>query len=122
MALRDSTHDETHTIAHSCTQRERTKRNKYAMIRDEFTFLPFVIGNNGYFTPMLIASKNNQVEALQWLFDHGAKEDVRKPNNEGFTPFFLAAERNQVEALQWLFDHGAQKDTLRFILMVYVML
>ena len=48
MALRDSTHDETHTIAHSCTQRERTKRNKYAMIRDEFTFLPFVIGNNGH--------------------------------------------------------------------------
>jgi len=48
MALRNSTTDETETIAHSCAAREQDKRNKYAMIRDEFIFLPFVVGNNGY--------------------------------------------------------------------------
>ena len=27
-------------------------------------------------TPMYIAAQKNTVEALQWLFDHGAQEDV----------------------------------------------
>jgi len=33
-------------------------------------------------TPMWIASYKNNVEALQWLFDHGAQEDVRTPRND----------------------------------------
>ena len=59
---------------------------------------------------MFVASQNNNVKTLQWLFDHGAQEDVRTPNNNGTTPMFVASQENQVEAMQWLFDHGAQED------------
>ena len=60
---------------------------------------------------MWIASQNNNVEAMQWLFDHGAQEDVRTPNNNGVTPMYIASHKNNVEAMQWLFDHGADVRT-----------
>ena len=47
---------------------------------------------------------------MQWLFDHGAKEDVRTPNNNGVTPMYIASDKNNLEVMQWLFDHGAQND------------
>ena len=46
---------------------------------------------------------------MQWLFDHGAQEDVRTPD-AGATPMWIASYNNNVEAMQWLFDHGAQED------------
>ncbi len=47
---------------------------------------------------------------MQWLFDHGAQEDVRTPRNDGATPMWIASQENNVQARQWLFDHGAQED------------
>ena len=58
---------------------------------------------------MFVASPKNHVEALQWLFDHGAQEDVRKPHERWFHTNVCASQNNHVEALQWLFDHGAQR-------------
>ena len=66
--------------------------------------------DNDGVTPMLVASQENHVEALQWLFDHGAKEDVRTPDNDGVTPMYFASQNNHVKTLQWLYDHGAQED------------
>ena len=46
---------------------------------------------------------------MQWLFDHGAQEDVRTPTTMVPHPCTLQV-KNNVEAMQWLFDHGAQED------------
>tara|TARA_B110000091_G_scaffold208226_1_gene247568 strand:- start:455 stop:673 length:219 start_codon:yes stop_codon:yes gene_type:complete len=52
-------------------------------------------------TPMWVASQENNVQALQWLFDHGAQEDVRKPDNDGTTPMCIASQENNMEAMQY---------------------
>ena len=59
-----------------------------------------------------VAIKENNVKALQWLYDHGGQEDVRTPDNEGRTPMWLAILYNHVESMQWLHDHGAKEDAL----------
>ena len=44
-------------------------------------------------TPMFLASQENQVEAMQWLFDHGAQEDVRTPERWCHTHVRLQVKR-----------------------------
>tara|TARA_B110000208_G_scaffold172741_1_gene215992 strand:- start:65 stop:616 length:552 start_codon:yes stop_codon:yes gene_type:complete len=59
---------------------------------------------------MYIACEKNNVELMQWLFDHGAQNDVRTPRNDGNTPMFLACEHKQINIVQFLHKHGAAKD------------
>jgi hypothetical protein len=49
---------------------------------------------------------------MQWLHDHGAKEDATSHGN-GQTRMMLSSGENNVEAMQWLFDHGSHKDVRR---------
>jgi hypothetical protein len=59
---------------------------------------------------MLLASYNNHVEAMQWLFDHGAQEDVRTPRNDGATPMYVTCERKHLTVVQFLHENGAAQD------------
>jgi ankyrin repeat protein len=68
-------------------------------------------------TPMYEACKNAKLDVMQWLFNHGGKEDVRTPDLQGCTPMYVACEmvddddfEAKVKVLEFLFDHGASDD------------
>jgi hypothetical protein len=60
-------------------------------------------------TRMMLSSGENNVEAMQWLFDHGSHKDVRRANSRGETPMWYAGS---AKTMQWLYDHSA-KDHVR---------
>jgi ankyrin repeat protein len=61
-------------------------------------------------TPMYVACSQNSIDLCQWLYDHGASEDVTKRTNNGLTPMFAACKSNHINIVEWLYNHGASKD------------
>jgi ankyrin repeat protein len=59
---------------------------------------------------MYITSHENKAEAMQWLFDHGANEDVRTADNEGTTPMYASCENGHLHGVQFLHANGAAQD------------
>jgi len=65
--------------------------------------------NNGA-TPMWIASQKNHLEAMKWLYDHGAQGDVRTPLNNGATPMYAVSRNKHLRIVQFLHENGAAQD------------
>jgi ankyrin repeat protein len=57
---------------------------------------------------MCIASQENNMEAMQWLFAHGA--DVRTPGKSGMTPMYSASYNGHLRLVQFLHENGAAQD------------
>ncbi len=58
------------------------------------------IDRNGL-TPMCIAAKQGNLDAIKWLYDHGSIYRRGAPH-----PFLLATRHGNVEVMNWLVKHG----------------
>ena len=50
------------------------------------------------------------LEALQWLYENGAKEDVVAVTPEGNTPMRLAAYNGNLDIVKFLYSTAARED------------
>ena len=62
---------------------------------------------------MNVACGKGNLQVIQWLYDHGASEDVTQANKDGFTPMYCACENNNPNIAQWLYNHGGSQDVMR---------
>ena len=63
-------------------------------------------------TLMHAAVWNRRLDLAEWLYKHGAKSLVNKPNIDGDTPLMRAVEKGHMEIAEWLLSHGgAATDT-----------
>jgi len=59
---------------------------------------------------MLIACAKDHLNIVQFLFQNGAKDDVRRPNSKGATPMLIACQKDNFVIVQYLHSHGAAPD------------
>ena len=64
-------------------------------------------------TALMIAAKNDAVDAISLLIDKGAKVNIQH-QMVGLTALMVAAKYNSKEALEMLLEHGAEKETKTF--------
>jgi len=64
-------------------------------------------------TPMHVAARGGEVDAMQWLKEQGA--DVNAKNNIADTPMHLAAGAGHVDAMRLSFELAANKAKVCFI-------
>ena len=60
---------------------------------------------------MLVACYEDHLDVVQFLYEHSAKGDIRRPDNEGYTPMWSACQNNHLRIVQFLCNHGAAEDT-----------
>ena len=69
------------------------------------TFFELLDGNGN--SAMLIACSKGHLNIVQFLFQKGAKADIRQPNKEGVTPMTSACHNGHIHIVQYLFQNGA---------------
>jgi hypothetical protein len=57
--------------------------------------------------PMYVAAGQGHLDICKLLFEHGAKNDIRRDGVNGWTPFVVAARNRRDEVLRWLVLQGA---------------
>ena len=68
-------------------------------------FFELLDGNGN--SAMLIACSKGHLNIVQFLFQQGAKADIRQPNKEGVTPMTSACHNGHIHIVQYLFQNGA---------------
>ena len=63
-------------------------------------------------TPLIYASRDNNIEIVKLLLNAGA--DIDKQNNYGYTALILAAYKNNHEIVKILLDYGADEFILHY--------
>lgn len=64
-------------------------------------------------TPMARACEKGELMMAKWLYEHGAAEDVARPNNKGYTPMHLACYGGHLSVCEWLYEMGVDGDIRR---------
>ena len=59
---------------------------------------------------MYIACKKGHLNIVQFLFQSGAKDDVRRPTKKGATPMYAACYNGHLNIVQYLHQYGAARD------------
>jgi len=62
---------------------------------------------------MLKACWKGHLNIVQFLFQNGAKDDVRRPANDGATPMLIACQKGHLNIVLFLFQNGAKDDARR---------
>ena len=63
---------------------------------------------------MFVCLESGHLGVAQWLFDHGAAEDVRTARRfDGWTPMMAACSQGRLPVAQWLYRSGAAEDVRR---------
>mmetsp|Transcript_11955 Transcript_11955/g.23719 ORF Transcript_11955/g.23719 Transcript_11955/m.23719 type:complete len:208 (+) Transcript_11955:29-652(+) len=54
-----------------------------------------------------LAVEDSNLPMLQWLYDNGAAEDIRRPDDASITPLQISSMKRDLAVTRWLFSHGA---------------
>lgn len=54
-----------------------------------------------------LAVEDSNLPMLQWLFDNGAAEDIKKPDDAFITPLQISSMKRDLAVTRWLNSHGA---------------
>ena len=65
------------------------------------------------YTPLMMASVFNSIEAVKFLLEHGA--DVSEKNADGETALSLVAKNSDIEKMTLIIENGGDFETLRWI-------
>ena len=63
-------------------------------------------------TPMMHGCYFGHLHIVKFLFQYGARDDVRRPDNNGRTPMWFACWKGHSNIVQYLFQNGA-RDQIR---------
>ena len=66
--------------------------------------------SNRFWFPMYVAALESQTDVCKWLYEHGAKDDIKKKNSRGFTPLRASVRTGpstSTSTSHWLILNGA---------------
>jgi hypothetical protein len=64
--------------------------------------------SNRFWFPMYVAALESQTDVCKWLYEHGAKDDIKKKNSWGYTPLRASVKTDLgTSTNHWLILNGA---------------